>query len=372
MIRGNHGLTRMMTRNAFLFLAMLAFIPAAYAQFKCTQERLAAPMRAFNEYGVLILAGFIEPPVRDSGSERIINAIMRGGYNEIHLCSGGGIVEQGYAMGQAFAERRAKVKVPNGFYCGSACTNAFLGGYLRTIEKQARFMVHASSAVSRWRPDDKKIVNGEARDIIICQSDDGSPATVTHAACRQIADIAGRSGVEEVKFRFIDDRQPSVVVVPIRSFGTPLSAQFLRAYGEAKAKDLIGSTVKMVQYYQTMLNDERQQAAALYRVAVDDYNWKGVYGTDGFRAGEGDVARLAAAGDKYARFVLWQQILTEIEVQQQRQVIRALRQSQASLGPGAGEALAILEATITCRIQSTCYLDQTAARQLGYHNFDED
>ena len=347
---------------------MLAFIPAAYAQFRCTQERLAAPMRAFNENGVLILAGVIEP-VDDWGSGRIIAAIRRGGYNEIHLCSGGGIVEQGYAMGRAFAELGAKVKVPNGFYCGSACTNAFLGGYLRTIETQARFMVHASSAVSRWDP--------EGWTGIMCQSSDGSPATVTpatvtYAACRQIEDIARESGAE-VEFGYIDrSRQQIGVAVSIRSFGTPLSADFLTAYGEAKARNLIGSTVKMVQYYQTMLNDGRQPAAAPYRDAVRAYRWPGVYGTDGFRAGEGDVARLEAAGDRYARFVLWQQIFTEIEVQQQRQVIRALRQSQASLGPGAGEALAILEATITCRIQSTCYLDQTTARQLGYHNFDED
>ena len=158
----------------------------------------------------------------------------------------------------------------------------------------------------------------------------------------------------------------------MKSFGKPLSAQFLRAYAEAKARNRINSTAEMVQYYQTMLNDGRQQAAAPYRDAVRAYRWRGVYGRGGFRAGEGDFARLADARDKYARFELWQQILTEIEVQQQRQVIRALRQSQASLGPGAGEALAILEATITCRIQSTCYLDQTTARQLGYHNFDED
>ena len=348
---------------------MLAFIPAAYAQFRCTDERLAAPMRAFNENGVLILAGSIEPPVEGAGSRRIIDAIRRGGYNEIHLCSGGGVVAQGYAMGRAFAERRAKVKVPNGFYCGSACTNAFLGGYLRTIEEQARFMVHASSAVSRWDPDDRGIVNGDWTGIK-CQSDDGSPATVTHAACQQIANIARQSPDAEV---FIIDRSRSVwLSTSIRSFGNPLSAQFLRAYGEAIARDRIGYTVEMVQYYQTMLNDGRQQAAAPYRDAVRAYRWQGVYGRGGFRAGMGDVARLAKARDRYARFVLWQQILTEIEVQQQRQVIRALRQGQASLGPGAGEALAILEATITCRIQSTCYLDQTAARQLGYHNFDED
>ena len=360
----------MMARNAFLFLAMLAFIPAAYAQFSCTKERLKAPMRAFYEDGVLILAGFIEPPVEDTGSRDIIAAIRRGGYNEIHLCSGGGSVDQGYAMGRAFAERRARVKVPNGFECASACTNAFLGGYLRTIEERASFIVHASSAVSTWHPDDARIANGEARTGIMCQSRDGSPATVTHAACRQIADTARQSGVE-VEFAFIS-RQRSGVLVSIRSFGNPLSAEFLRAYGEAKARSQINSTVEMVQYYQTMLNDGRQQATAPYRDAVRAYRWQGVYGRGGFRADKGDFARLARAGDRYARFVLWQQILTEIEVQQQHQVIRALRQSQASLGPGAGEALAILEATITCRIQSTCYLDQTATRQLGYHNFDED
>lgn len=369
MARGNHGLARMMARNAFLFLAMLAFIPTAYAQFRCTGERLGAPMRAFNEDGALILAGSIKP-VGDPYSRRIIAAIRRGRYNEIHLCSGGGSVSQGYAMGRAFAARRAKVKVPNGFYCGSACTVAFLGGYLRTIEEQARFMVHASSAVSRWYPDDERIANGETRTGIMCQSRDGSPATVTHAACRQIADTARQSGAE-VEFASIS-RQRSGVLVSVRSFGNPLSADFLSAYGEAQARDQINSTVEMVQYYQTMLNDGRQQAAAPYRDAVRAYRWQGVYGRGGFRAGMGDSDRLARAGDKYARFVLWQQILTEIEVQQQHQVIRALRQSQASLGPGAGEALAILEAGITCRIQSTCYLDQTTARQLGYHNFDED
>ena len=370
MARGNHGLAKMMARNAFLFLAMLAFIPAAYAQFRCTNERLKAPMRAFNEGGALILTGSIKP-IGDAGSRHIIAAIRRGRYNEIHLCSGGGAVSQGYAMGRAFAGRRAKVKVPNGFVCASACTIAFLGGYLRTIEEQAEFMVHASSAVSGWHPDDEKIVSGKGWAGIMCQSSD-SPATVTHAACRQIADAARQSGAE-VRFEFIDrNRQRSAVALPIKSFGDPLSAEFLRAYGEAQARDQIGYTVEMVQYYQTMLNDGRQQAAAPYRDAVRAYRWQGVYGRGGFRAGMRDSDRLARAGDKYARFVLWQQILTEIEVQQQHQVIRALRQSQASLGPGAREALAILDATITCRIQSACYLDQTAARQLGYHNFDED
>lgn len=74
-------------------------------------------------------------------------------YAEIWLNSGGGNLLEGVEIGRILREKKQFVRVANGMYCVSACTVAFLGGMLRTIDPGARYEVHAYSGVLFGLPD---------------------------------------------------------------------------------------------------------------------------------------------------------------------------------------------------------------------------
>lgn len=68
-------------------------------------------------------------------------------FAEIWLNSNGGNLHEGVEIGRILRERRQFVRIPDGMRCVSACTVAFLGGFLRTIEPGASYEVHAYSRV---------------------------------------------------------------------------------------------------------------------------------------------------------------------------------------------------------------------------------
>ena len=69
-------------------------------------------------------------------------------YDEIWLWSGGGNLDEGVKVGEVLRRFQATVRVPNGKYCISACTVAFMGGLFRFVDKEATYEVHAYSRYS--------------------------------------------------------------------------------------------------------------------------------------------------------------------------------------------------------------------------------
>lgn len=75
-------------------------------------------------------------PCRDSSGREILPVT-------VSLQSGGGLLEDGYLMGEIFRERGVATLVENGKACASSCAVAFLGGTKRLIEGDAIIMYHA-------------------------------------------------------------------------------------------------------------------------------------------------------------------------------------------------------------------------------------
>jgi hypothetical protein len=77
---------------------------------------------------------------------RIQRAIQSNrGAVEVQLDSGGGNSAEGMKIGLVFRASKLLIRVANGSRCASACTVAFLGGSLRTIDSSAQFLVHIYS-----------------------------------------------------------------------------------------------------------------------------------------------------------------------------------------------------------------------------------
>ena len=149
----------------------------------------------------------------------------------------------------------------------------------------------------------------------------------------------------------------------------------VETFNNVRSRQEWGRIFEMLQYYQEMLNDGKRSRVnySAYTRLINDGAWPDVYGSPGsLRDVSVDLEELRAAETMQGRLIKWQDLLTEIEIEQQKIVIDYLRRHQSELGRGGKEALNILQATITCRIQSVCYPDQNALARLGYHNFDMD
>ncbi|WP_179505114.1 MULTISPECIES: hypothetical protein [unclassified Sphingomonas] len=84
--------------------------------------------------------------VGDEEGSRLAAALSQAGnVDEVWLSSPGGNLEQGMAMGRALRARRVLVRVPQGRACISACTVAFLGGALRTVDNGGYYGIHMFS-----------------------------------------------------------------------------------------------------------------------------------------------------------------------------------------------------------------------------------
>lgn len=334
---------------------------------------------------LLLMGGFRRVGSDDSpnGTYRdVVNAIKgTNSYEEIWLCSGGGSVQEGYKVGREFVSARAKVRVPAGFSCVSSCTNAFLGGYLRTIDRGASFGIHSSSAVMELSPQ---------RDFGFDCAGDASYAGLAPAeACQRLMPIFDRH--DESRCRDVGTfyKSESCLSISLNRYGRLYQVAFklalfmsdtpnrsdIETFGNVLSRSDWGRFFEMIQYYQEMLNDGNQSRVnyGVYRRLLNDGAWPDVYGSPGsLRDISVDLEELKAAETMQGRLIKWQDILTEIEIDQQNVVIDYLRQHQSELGRGGKEALNILQATITCRIQSACYPDRNALARLGYHNFDID
>lgn len=88
------------------------------------------------------------------GDARLIDDALRTGrFHEVWLVSGGGHLAEGLAIGRVLRRHGVAVRVPRGHACVSACTVAFLGGVLRTVDDGATYEVHAKSRYLASLPD---------------------------------------------------------------------------------------------------------------------------------------------------------------------------------------------------------------------------
>ena len=62
---------------------------------------------------------------------------------DVFLSSGGGILSDGYNMGNLFRKYQVATKVTGGQTCASSCAVAFLGGKFRTMHADGKLMFHS-------------------------------------------------------------------------------------------------------------------------------------------------------------------------------------------------------------------------------------
>ena len=63
--------------------------------------------------------------------------------NTVYLNSNGGLLEDGFKMGDLFRQYRVSSRVSKGQTCSSACAVAFLGGKFRSVETGGKLVFHA-------------------------------------------------------------------------------------------------------------------------------------------------------------------------------------------------------------------------------------
>jgi hypothetical protein len=80
-------------------------------------------------------------------AQRLEGALSRARYAEVWLHSTGGHSIEGPLLGHVLRRHGMAVRVRQGHSCASACTVAFLGGVIRTIDPGAEYHVHAPSGV---------------------------------------------------------------------------------------------------------------------------------------------------------------------------------------------------------------------------------
>ena len=91
------------------------------------------------------------------GDGQRIDALLRAKpYAEVLLHSGGGNLAEGVAVGEALRRHGMAVRVAPKSHCVSACTVAFLGGVIRTVDEGATYEVHAYSGWSEGLADELK------------------------------------------------------------------------------------------------------------------------------------------------------------------------------------------------------------------------
>lgn len=79
------------------------------------------------------------------GGDRALGRASRDAFPEVWLDSPGGDPFEGFRIGQVIRDLKLATVVPEGAWCASACTMAFLGGVERRIE--GPYLIHAASPV---------------------------------------------------------------------------------------------------------------------------------------------------------------------------------------------------------------------------------
>ncbi len=127
----------MSLRNAIVLSAAMLMLVSSHA--------LAVKISTKQVNGSKVL--YIDGAIDSGDGYKVDQALSRGRYSQVWLNSPGGNLKEGVNIGLALRKHGTFVRVKSGDSCVSACTVAFLGGVLRTIDRGATYKVHAYSAV---------------------------------------------------------------------------------------------------------------------------------------------------------------------------------------------------------------------------------
>lgn len=257
--------------------------------------------------------------VDSSAFARVGRSIRSGNYQEVWLNSGGGSVDEGLKIGKALRRQKVVLRVIRhpGVFCVSSCTIITMGGYNRIIERDAEFIVHASSYFL-----------------------DG----VTSGAAAQFA--CGNLPLEEC---------------------LPKQATALRDMGDEVQRITQKGIQETFAYFQTML-DGRPRRNLMASVALPPVS---VYSPDALQGRDikEDLLLISSGAE-----VALQEIFTQFELRTSRLLIERARaeveRNPEPYGLGALESVKLHEAMFMCRIQDLCLLQREQLFSIGYQNFE--
>ena len=364
-----------------LFIGVIC-LGAASAQTKaeCDDAAYGASIMTASEHThhdkrILMLSGEFDRGAHDRVEDDIRNTRR---YDEVWMCSPGGNVEQGKRIGVELVKARATVRVPGNFRCVSSCTIAFLGGFIRIIEPEAKYLVHASSGF--------RVTNINTVVPLNCATLESEQickllialANSASLNCRSVEDLQDPTVncalYDETRFRggkFIAFRLGLLDTLPINE-------RLLRIVTDNLAAQQVGYTADLMMYYQQMLLGRSKPGDLESRYAqiqnrftplsiYDPANYDPTnFGTKA-RTLSNDIRQLNTA-KKEGRYQIWQSIFTNIELTVQRQFVEYIQDNKLSFGPASGDALKIMDAMLVCQIQSVCQLEVEHAKDLGIHN----
>lgn len=320
---------------------------------------------------VLLLAGGFD----GGAAGRVRNAIARtASYDEIWLCSGGGLVTEGMAMGRSLAAAQATVRVPDGFTCASSCTIAFMGGFVRFVDPKSRFLVHASSKYKDdfvLRPFLLSCLSNEEQKVcdVLLQVFADSPAR-----CRSANELKDENS-QCLVFDFYPNRErkEAIGVRYLAMVVFPEPGLLARPFSSEVVKLEVSATVDLLRYYQEMLLSGLPIRAQghRYESLKAEFQPVGIY--DPANRGQDarslqDDLRVLGRSDVSGRIALLQSILTDSELTAKRQLVDYIKANGLTFGPASQDSLKILDAMVVCQIQTLCRLSQEEARALGIHN----
>ena len=379
----------------FKFVGVIAIligsISTTYASAPaCSKAALGQSIRAsihnINNTNVLLIAGGIEA---DSGKKLAPYIFNKRAYQEVWLCSGGGAVKGGLAIGRALNRARATVKIPNNYFCASACTIAFMGGYARIIEPNARFVTHASSSAKSFG---YKLVNGKTKYSYFASYD--CDTSYISAYCSSLRTYLNKLGAYQKtacakpsnlyqagsQCIFFDTqghqyRENMLLANSLLTVYLSHAPQLAQQAVHIDMRSSLTSEVDLLAYFQTMLLDGRRNLLNqnAYWQIKNNFVPTNIYNlTDSHLYARDFTSDLEAMKKAVANtdrtFAIWQTVLTDIELSLKAQISRYIKNNQLNLGPAGKEALKMYDAMRTCQIQSSCRLETHTANSLGYQN----
>lgn len=321
---------------------------------------------------ILVLSGIFG----DSAANNVRWSIRQtNSYDEVWLCSPGGSVKQGMDIGRELSAARATVRVPQGFRCVSACTIAFLGGFVRIIEPDSQYIVHASSAYLDLDKDKLLLLKcGEPEASRVC-SLFLNVFDTSKDRCKSVDEIKDSNShclildpePDSATKSLIVIRQPALLLIPI-------DREVLTVFANQLVDDEVESSIELLRYYQEMLlsGNTAYIRNLAYRNLENQFRPKQLYDPANFGADArdlaSDVSTINNSDTLTGKASVWHSILTDSELNVKRQLVKHIQSSDLSFGPAGLDAVKILEAMIVCQIQTYCRLQTSEAAALGIHN----
>ena len=249
-------------------------------------------------------------------SARLAAQLMARRYDEVWLASGGGVLDEGLAIGEVLRRFQMTVRVPPGRQCVSSCTVAFLGGAFRFIDEGATYEVHAASLFLDTDLDDPWMKDVAA----------DPPAGLVEWNDRLL------NGFDLQRHRISGSRESAQqLLLHFQKALHPLGQ--LPAGREETNRDLLRKWVRAA-------TPSSYRGSAQLQRDVDAVRREGV--------------------------VAVQQILMRLERDGMQVAIDELRQMIPNLGPRAEPALRMLETMYSSRITGTASLSYETLLQMGY------